>query len=515
MTTIKKRLSIATLILSLALIFPATPAFAQNKIKPSTLNNLSKEIDTLRSKWKVPGTAVGIIMDGKTIFAEGFGYRDREQKKPVTTQTLFRIGSCSKAFTAFSIAQLIDKDKISWDQPIIQSVPQFKLNDRWATENASFEDFLLHRTGIGRRDLLTHFSDFSMEEIFNRVQYIPLSTDFRSGFRYSNLNYIVAAHVLEKLTGKKWEDLVKDNIFTPLGMNRSCFTAKEMQKSSDYAKPYVRRLNDWDNDVVSIPHKKCDTFSASGGIISNLEEMLNWVQMHLNNGAFEKKQLVSQRNFIQMLAPTNGLGYSPSGVTEASAYGMGWYINFYRGRYLVQHSGILNGYCAMVSFMPKENIGVVVLTNLKMHSLHNVINNLIYDRLLGVEPFDFSGYYEEKWQEILTFSKKESDKLKARRVAGAQPSHALTHYTGIYKHPCYGTIGITRGEHGLQAGFNGVIFIPMRHYHYDVWLTSHPLNTTYDSLTLHFLMDETGEITELAVDQGAAMDKVVFPKTGP
>jgi hypothetical protein len=295
-------------------------------------------------------------------------------------------------------------------------------------------------------------------------------------------------------------------------MNKSCFSGEDMKQSGNYAKPYTRNFKNLDGNLIALPFKKCNSFNASGGLISNLEEMLEWIKLHLNMGAVGESNLVSRRNFQKLLTPTCGLGYSPSEAITASAYGMGWYIYFYRGRYLVQHTGIVSGYCTIVSFMPKENIGVVVLTNLKMHSLPEVINYLVYDRLLGLDPVDFNGQYQTIWKNIASQFKKEREQIKVRQKKGTRHSLPLSSYTGMYQHPGYGTINITLMENKLNADFNGVVSVPLHHYHYDVWLSSHDVAIEFDSLTLHFLMDEKGMITQLAVDQGPYMDRVVYAR---
>lgn len=486
-----------------------------NKNQALLLKDLTVEIQRLQTEWRVPGVAVGIIKNNEVIFARGFGYRDLEGKKPVTPRTLFRIGSCSKAFTALSIAQIVDKGKISWDQAIVDIVPDFKLKHRWATREVSFKDLLSHRSGIGRHDLLTQGSCFTPGEICQRLQYIPLSSDFRSGFRYSNLNYILAAAVTQSVTGKTWEQLVQENIFSPLEMNNSCFSMEDMKKNNDYAKPYTGDFKNLEGDLIALPFKKCDSFNASGGLISNLDDMMKWIKLHLNKGTVGESNIVSQQNLQRLMTPICGLGYSPTEAITASSYGMGWYIYFYRGHYLVQHTGIVSGYCAVASFMPKENIGVVVLTNLVMHSLPEVINYLVYDRLLGLDPVDYNAHYQTIWKNIASMFKQEGEQIKAKQIKNTRHSQPLSSYPGIYQHPGYGTINITFLENKLYADFNGLVSVPLHHYHYDVWLSAHETDVEFDSLTLHFLMDETGKITGLAVDQGPYMDRVVYVRSSP
>ncbi len=497
---------------SVLVFFIFAPLTGTDK-RPNPLpESFTQKIETLQKEWRVPGMAVGIIKDNKVIFSRGFGYRDIAGKQPVTPQTLFRIGSCTKAFTATAIAQQVDKKKLEWEEAIIKKIPGFKLHDQWATQEANITDLLAHRSGLGRHDLLTHGACLNAEEIRQRLPKIPLSQPFRGDFRYSNLNYILAAAITQKVTGKSWTELVRQNIFQPLGMSQSCFTLTEMKKNNNHAKPYSRNFKDFNGPLSSLTLEGCNISPASGGIISNLEEMLNWLKLNLQAGTFNGKQVVSPAGFRRLIAPVSGFSYSPTKPSTASGYGMGWYVYFYRGRYLVQHTGIMGGYCSIVSFMPKENIAVVVLTNLKMHSLPTILNYFIYDTLLNLEPHNFNAHYRKAWNNIESYFQRESKKLISRQIKNTRYSQPLSAYAGRYHHPAYGSLEVKLQGKELQAIINGAVSLPLSHYHYDVWLTIHKTSIEFDNLTMQFLMDANGKITGVAIDHDSLMDRTVFTR---
>jgi len=234
------------------------------------------------STWEVPGTAVAIVRDGKVIYAKGFGYRDREHKLPVTTNTLFAIGSDSKSFTSLLFGILNDEGKVSWDEPVRTYLPEFQLADPIATAQATAVDLFSHRTGLPALDTVWYTSNFSRADLVRRLRYLKPNKEFRSRFEYCNLTVMVMGYLEGRVAGSTWEQLVHDRIFQPLGMSHSNFSVADSQKTPDFALPYGLRRR----AVMQVPFKSLDAIGPAGSINSNIEDMSRYLVFQLGDGTY-------------------------------------------------------------------------------------------------------------------------------------------------------------------------------------------------------------------------------------
>src|SRR5436190_14910917 len=203
------------------------------------LDGFDAFVSDVLKEWNVPGMAIGIVQSNKTIYAKGFGYRDLKQKLPVTTNTLFAIGSTTKAFTCVVLGTLVDEGKLDWDKPIRNYIPEFRLQDPHATELTTARDLVTHRTGLPRHDLVWYNNtSISRREVVQRLPYLEPNHAFREKFQYNNLMYVVAGHLIETITGQSWEENVRQRIFGPLGITNSNFSVRDSQSNDNFALPY-------------------------------------------------------------------------------------------------------------------------------------------------------------------------------------------------------------------------------------------------------------------------------------
>ena len=170
--------------------------------------------------WDVPSLSICVVQDGKTLLCDGIGMRDNASR-PADAQTLYQIASCTKAFTATAAAVLATEGKLDFDTPVIEYLPAFRLNDRYATENLTLRDFLSHRSGLPRHEYAWYGTGFSREQLLKNLKDLPLSAPIRYRFQYSNFNYLIAGAVIEAVSGEKFEDFLKEKLLRPLGMERS------------------------------------------------------------------------------------------------------------------------------------------------------------------------------------------------------------------------------------------------------------------------------------------------------
>ena len=348
---------------SFILIFPLAPLHA--------VEFDAKAIDALAEKalkdFETPGLAIAIVKDDKVLLVKGYGVREVGGKEPVTENTLFAIASCSKAFTAGSVASLIDEGKMKWDDRLSQHLTGFRLADPLADREVTLRDSMSHRHGLSRHDVLWIKSPWSREEIIQRMAYIAPTTSFRSTFEYNNLMFLAAGQAAGKANGSSWEDVVQKKIFNPLGMKAACFSTTVVEKR-EHARPHRR---DEERKVESFPWDNIDNVGPAGSINACVGELSQWLRVQLNEGKLGDRRILSTATIKEMHMPQMVVRLEgrwpttfPLDVTTQLSYGLGWFISDYRAHHCVSHGGTLEGFRAQTLLFPKDKLGIVVLSNL-------------------------------------------------------------------------------------------------------------------------------------------------------
>jgi CubicO group peptidase (beta-lactamase class C family) len=433
----------------------------------SALEGLDDDVRSVMQRWKVPGLSLAVVRDGKVLLQQGYGYRDREKQLPVTTRTLFAIGSSSKAFTTLAMGTLADQGKLDWDTPVRRYLPWFAMFDPVVTERLTPRDLVTHRSGLPRHDAVWYNNTTeTRRDLLERLRYLPPSADFRTVWQYQNLMYLTAGYLAGVLADCSWEELVEERIFGPLGMTASNVSVHSSQQSSDHARPYLQR----DGEVVEVPFRNIDLVGPAGSINSNVEDMTQWLLLHLNNGHHGDRQIVSEaqmaemhRGHMQMAAP-----YYPLEENGHASYGLAWFIENYNGDTLIHHGGAIDGFLGLVAFMPDHRLGVVVQTNLGENPVPFIVAYHVLDRLRGRKPSDVEGQIRKTADAAKAAREMGKQRSQEARVKDAPPSHPLDTYVGRYGHPGYGTVTIGRNEDGLTFSYHNETF-PLPHYHYDIF----------------------------------------------
>lgn len=489
------------------LLLLMSPLFASKEAKKPDLKGFPENVWRLITDWKVPGLAVSVVQDGKVILAEGFGYRDIEKKLKVTPHTLFAIGSCTKAFTAAAMGVLVDEGKVEWDKPVRTYLPSFRLQDVVASERMTPRDLLTHRSGLPRHDLAWYGSPASRAELIDRLQFLEPSKDFRAVFQYQNLMYMTAGYLVGEVAGMSWEDFIRRRFFEPLEMRESNLSVSDSQKSPDFALPYQEK----DGQVKPIPFRNIDAIGPAGSINSNVLDMANWVLMNLNKGKFKERQIISEASLAEIHSPQvvmpNPLQYDEILYTN---YGMGWVIAPYRGHLLLMHGGGIDGFIAMVAFLPKDNIGAVILSNSGSTPLPSIVLYTIIDRLLGLSPVDWGKRIKDQVGKAKAEAEKAKKEPDKDRKTDTHSSHPLADYAGEYEHPGYGRLTVVAEDDSLRMKFNGRD-LALSHYHYDIF-------EAYDDFSdrkikVSFSNDLKGNIGSLSVPLEPAAKDIVFMRT--
>ncbi|SYZ72656.1 Beta-lactamase [Candidatus Zixiibacteriota bacterium] len=485
----------------------AVEAAVEKQTLDDKLKNLREYVDSAMKDWKVPGLGLAIVKDGKVIFAEGFGYRKVKDKLPVTSATLFAIGSSTKAFTTMIMGMLVDDGKVEWDKPVRNYIPWFKMKDQFASERMTPRDLVTHRSGLPRHDLVWYNNlTASRKDFVERLQYLEPNKDFRTDFQYQNLMFMTAGYLEEQLTAKSWEDNVRERIFNPLGMTASNFSVLESQKAADYALPYKEE----DSVVNEIPFRQITQMGPAGSINSNLNDMAKWVMLHLNNGKVGDKQLVSAAQLTQMHTPYMAIS-QPQMYEEVSlaGYGLGWFIASYRGHTRVYHGGNIDGFSALVSLYPQDNLGIVVLTNMDGTPVTGIANHRAADLMLGLDPIDWNAR-NKTTQAQAEEARKKAPPTEMEQVKNTKPSHPLADFAGTYVNPGYGPVKVTFDGRQLSALYNG-LQIGLEHWHYDVFRVK--LRELADQkLFFNFMTNDKGDIDRVSSVLEPTVAAIVFTR---
>ncbi len=502
----KKRITQAFCLLIVLSLFINTQFAAEKKTQTVNFKGFDTFVTKTMEEWKVPGLGISIIKDGKVIFSKGFGFRDVKKGLKVTPKTLFAIGSCSKAFTAVTMGILVDEGKLDWDKPVREYLPSFKLKDPFATEGMTPRDLVCHRSGLPRHDLVWYNSSATRQELFDRLQYLEPSRDFRTTYQYQNLMFMTAGYMVGKVAGTTWEKFVQNRIFGPLGMNDSNFSVDDSKKAPDFALPYAEK----EDKIIEIPFRNIDTVGPAGSINSNVIDMADWLLLNLNKGKFGEKKIISEESLREIHSPqmisSKSYKYDESFY---STYGMGWGITAYRGHLMVSHGGGIDGFTASVNFMPRDNIGMVIFTNMSGTPLPSIVAYNAYDRLLGLDQIPWNKRIKDqrdKGKEEAEKAKKEKDK---DRKLNTKPSHPLEDYAGDYEHPGYGVLAIKKEGGRLKGVFNSISF-NIKHYHYDIFEMSNEFFDMTEKVS--FFIDNKGNISSLSVQLEDSVEAIVFTK---
>lgn len=416
----------------------------------------SREIDLLvedaMEKFNVAGVAVGVVKDGKVVHAKGYGVKSVDTGKPVDEYTSFAIASNSKAFTTCALALLVEEGKLSWQDRVIDHIPEFKMYNDYVTQNFNIQDLLTHRSGLGlgAGDLQKwpSGSDFTIDDILSSFQYFEPVSPFRTKYDYDNMLYLVAGELIKRVSGDRWEDFVMERIMQPLGMDHSYTLPPGMINSDNLAAPHV--VVDGVLKAVAPYELDPDKISgAAGNVLSNAHDMCLWLLVHLNKGRYGlrlEKELFSKESQNEMWKMHTTIDSKPYSryITHFYGYGLGWRLFDLNGNFCVYHTGDYTGMYSKTMMFPDLNLGLVVLTNSYYggDELREAVSLTIADSYLGLDKFDWIQKFKENSQNQST----EVDELVQRvweSVETAEVSHINPEdYMGVYKDNWFGKIKI-------------------------------------------------------------------------
>lgn len=485
------------------IVFQVPSIFAQNKSNKIDYAKFDAYFQNTIAEWGTPGMSIGIVKDGKLVFAKGYGVLEVGKPGKADENTLYAIASNTKAFTTAIIATLVQEGKLKWDDKVKDYLPYFELADPWVSSEITVKDILCHRVGLGTfsGDFIWYKSGLTSEEIIKRLRYLPQKFSFRDGYGYSNVMYITSGELVRKVTGKSWGENVQQRILNPIGMNRTIYSLKNLEVKRNYATPHA--LEKGNN--IPISWIDWEEYAALGGVISSVKDMGNWMIFNMDNGIWGTDTILSASSRNIIWSPANSYVVNHTGKNDFNnhfrGYGLGWEISDFEGRMRVSHGGGYDGMISSVSMIPDEKLGVVVLTN-GMKAPTTVVTNYVFSAFLGLEEKDWSAELLERRNKRDSSDNRVADRIKSR-VSATQPSLPVKDYAGSFFAPIYGNIYVTFKDDKLRIGFEHSpdLSATLEHWHYDVWkLIWDKKHAWFDFGTVKFNMDNNLKITGLEFD---------------
>jgi len=433
------------LILSISLIITLTfSAFGQlSSVKIDSL------VSDAMDKFKVAGVAVAIVKDGKIIHEKGYGVASKKTKTSVNQHTNFAIASNSKAFTTTALAILVEEGKIKWTDKVINHIPEFKMYNAYVTENFNIQDLLTHRSGLGLGvgDLMffPDGSDFTIDDLLASFQYFKPVSAFRTQFDYDNLLYLVAGELIARKSGMTWEAFVTERIFNPLSMDNSYAALNLIEDTSNLALPH----NTATGDFKVLPNFQEMINGAAGGIYSNVNDISQWMLLHLNQGKYGEnldKQLFSVESQYEMwkIHTTTDINRNPRYNSHFAGYGLGWDLTDKKWNMVVSHTGELPGMLSRTVLIPDLNVGVVVLTNTEPGGagLFLAVSRTIVDGYLGLDDYQWTNKFYNYFKEREAQGDDVTRQVWATVQANKKANISEQDYIGIYKDNWFGKMEI-------------------------------------------------------------------------
>lgn len=444
--------------LKLIVVFLIVIAFATDSVSFAQITSAQVDqlVEKAMGKFNVAGVAVAIVKDGKIVHEKGYGVKSIVSKQKVDENTNFAIASNSKAFTTTALAILVEEGKLKWTDKVKDYIPEFKMYDPYVTENFNIQDLLTHRSGLGlgAGDLMIFpdGSDFTMKDILANFQYMKPVSAFRTKFDYDNLLYLVAGEIIARVSGMTWEDFVTKRIFEPLNMDNTYASIAAMKDKSNLSSPHSTVA--W--PIRALPNYKDMVNGAAGGILSNVNDISNWMLVHLNKGKYGKnleKQLFSQASQREMwkIHTVTETNPNPRYRSHFAGYGLGWGLTDIKGNLSVSHTGGLPGMLSKTILVPDLNLGVVVLTNTESGggALFSAVSQTIVDSYLSLDDNNWTDKFYSRYETNNKAADSVTTAVWKTVAASAQLPVKTDSYMGVYEDKWFGKVEVFMKDNKL------------------------------------------------------------------
>ncbi len=436
-------------------LFISIKNFSQTDSLPAFVkDSLDNYVNKALADWQIPGAAVCIVKNGKIIVMKGYGVKEINSTDKVDENTLFMIGSNSKAFTATALAMLDADKKISLDDKVTKWLPQFKLDNKAAGEQAIIRDLLCHRLGFQtfQGDFTYWTSNLTRSEVIEKMSHIKAEYPFRTKWGYTNAAFVVAGEIIPKAAEMKWEDFLTKKIFTPLGMKNTLALSKDFPNAANKCSAHTMA----DGKLIKIPFCSIDNLAAAGSIGSSVNDMSHWIIAQLDNGKYNGTQVIPAGAVAQTRLPHSILGNGGHlyNTGHFNLYGLGWFLEEYCGKKIVSHTGGVNGFVTSVTLLPEEKLGIIVFTNTDQNSFYEALKWEITDAYLNKPYRDYSKAYLGFYNQQKNEEEKNNNKMQDSVALQLKPALAINNYSGTYFNDVYGNMSVIQEGGELKMKFS-------------------------------------------------------------
>lgn len=432
-------------------------------VDDALIGDLEAFVNSAMTALQVPGAAIAIVQDGEVVYSQGFGMKESGGDDPVLPDTQMMIGSTTKSMTTMLMGAIVDDGLMTWETPVIEILPQFAVKDPELTQTITVANLVCACTGVPRRDfeLIFNAADLTAEGIIESLQTFEFFTDFGEAFQYSNQLVATGGYVAAAATGIEYGSLydgylalMQERIFDAIGMPNTTFDFDVVTTRGNYAIPHGSTLTQYEpisleTEAFVIP------IAPAGAVWSTVEDMAQYILTELNQGvAPNGTQVISAENLQRTWTPQVE-------VTATADYGLGWFIDEYRGIQVIHHGGNTFGFSSDLAFMPDKNIGIVVLVNQQGSALPGLVRQRLWE--LVFEQTDESSPQ-------VAFIKQSADEALAKfegGLAGELDAAAVESFVGMYENEILGSAVITLTE-------DNHLILDVGEFQTEIWLATHP-----------------------------------------
>ena len=447
------------------------------------LANLDPFITSTMQKTQLPGLAVAVVYNDQVVFIKGYGVRKKDDPAKVDPDTVFELASVSKPIASTIVASLVGTGDVSWDDRIQALEPNFELSNPTATAQVTIRDFLSHRSGLPT-DAGDYLEDlgYSRPEILHKMRMVPLVGEFRETYHYSNFGYTEGAIAAVIKTGKTWEEVAHERLYSKIGMASTSSRYSDYENNPNKAALHYLQNGVYKNWFV----READSESPAGGASSNVRDLAKWVQLQIDGGSFGGEQIVDrtaleETHKAQICSAAAG-PVPPGQCTKF--YGLGWNVGRdAQGRLQLSHSGaFLLGTATAVYMLPSEHIGIVALANGTPTGIPESVCLTFLDYFrYGSPQADYLAVLKPIFQAMVDETQDGSTNYSTEPApSNPAPAGPLSGYVGTYVSPYYGKLRVAVEKNQLT------LRLPPRDAYYEL------THWDGDTFTYYFASESVG-----------------------
>jgi len=482
-------------------LFLCLGVFAQKKATVNSAETFDSYIQSALKLWKTPGISIAVVKDGNVVFKKGYGVTKLGSAEPFTTATLSICASTTKAMTAACMGMLVDEGKVKWTDKVSDVYPALKLYDNYANSELTIKDLFTHNQGLGNADWLWVLGT-PLDSIIYKMRLIKPAYSFRSSFIYQNLMYMVAGEVIHKVSGKPWEDFIKERLFTPLGMAHTYPNYHTSVNEPSHITPHFM----YDDTIVKpIQYIEVKGVDAAGAVWSCADDINKWMICLLDSTKINGTRLLKPETYAALFTPQSMVTpeefYPTAKLTKPhwTTYGLGWFQEDYRGKMVNFHTGSLDGAVAICGLINDEHFGVYIFGNLDHTELRHALMYKAMDLwVFNDNKNNWSDSMYAMYKGFRDAGKKREKDFEAKRVLNTKPSLELKNYVGTYTNELYGDAWIKQDGDSLTLSFPNNIIIHLSHWHYNTFLGKYEYEW-YGKDWLTFSLSTDGKVAGFSI----------------